>query len=109
MSIRARMIILIITCTLLLISVISYRVQRLVSEAALETFQGNAREQSLRINDIITTYLRSGEITVETLAKKPELLAVKGKLTSFADTTEPTLLVRETFSQIGRASCRERV
>ena len=98
MSIRVRMIILIVVCTLLLISVISYRVQRLVSEAALENFQANAREQSLRINDIINTYLRSGEITVKTLAKRPELLAARDKLTSFVNTTTPTPLVRDNFS-----------
>ena len=98
MSIRARMITLIVVCTLLLISVIAYRVQLLVSDAALETFQSNAREQSLRINDIINTYLRSGEITVRTLAQRPELLAVKGKLTSFVGTKESNPLIRDTFS-----------
>ena len=98
MSIRVRMIILVGVCTLLLISVISYRVQRLVGEAALATFLSNAKEQSLRINDLITTYLRSGEITVKTLAQRPELLATKGKLEPFVETKETNYLIRANFS-----------
>ena len=97
MSIRARMITLVVVCTLLLVSVIAYRVQLLVSEDALATFQSNAKEQTLRINDIINTYLRSGEITVKTLANRPELLATKGKLTSFVNTKKATRLVRDHF------------
>ena len=98
MSIRARMVFLVVVCTVLLVSVISYRVQILVSEAALVSFQSNAKEQSLRINDIITTYLRSGEITVKTLAQRPELLVAKGKLASFVNTKEPAQLIRDSFS-----------
>jgi len=98
MSIRARMITVVIVGTLLMISVISYRVQSLISENALATFQTNAKEQSLRINDIINTYLCSGEITVKTLANRPELLAAKSKLESFVNTKGPSRLIRDNFS-----------
>ena len=103
MSIRFRIITLIVVCVLLLASMIAFRVQVLVSEAALATFQANAKEQSLRIDDIITTYLCSGERIVATLAKRPELLAAKGKLKSFMDTKEPASLKRDTFSPEVRA------
>ena len=98
MSIRARIIALIVVCGFLLVCVISYRVQVLVSNAALANFQANAKEQILRLNDLITIYLTGGETTVKTLAGRPELVAAKGKLTSFKDTTEPALLDRSTFS-----------
>ena len=98
MSIRARIIILIIVCVLLLVSMIAFRVQLLVSEAALAAFQSNAKEQALRIKDIIITYLSSGERIVATLAERPELLATKGKLQSFMDTKEPTSFDRDSFS-----------
>jgi len=98
MSIRARMITLVVVCVLLLVSLISFRVQTLVSEGALATFQVNAFEQALRINDLIITYLSSGETTVKTLAQRPELLAARGKLKSFMHTTEPTPLIRDDFS-----------
>ncbi|MDR2726770.1 MAG: hypothetical protein LBC10_02105, partial [Deltaproteobacteria bacterium] len=67
MSIRVRVITLIVACVLLLASVIAFRVQVLVSEAALATFQSNAKEQAVRINDTIITYLSSGERIVATL------------------------------------------
>ena len=98
MSIRARIITLVVICVLLLVSVISFRVRTLVSEAALATFQSNAKEQSLRINDLIITYLRSGERIVKTLAQRPEMLAAKGKLESYAKTSEPAILIRDNFS-----------
>ena len=98
MSIRARITTLIAVCVFLLVGVICFRVQSLVSESALATFQSHAQEQALRINDIIITYLSSGENIVKTLAKRPELLAAKGRLTSFKDTKEPTPLNREAFS-----------
>ncbi|MCL2457942.1 MAG: response regulator [Desulfobulbus sp.] len=92
-----------VICVLLLASVIAFRVQVLVSEAALATFQSNAVEQGLRINDIIITYLSSGERIVATLAQRPELLAAKGKLQSFMGTKEPAPLQRDTFSPEVRA------
>ncbi|MDR0239944.1 MAG: methyl-accepting chemotaxis protein, partial [Deltaproteobacteria bacterium] len=61
-------------------------------------FQVNAKEQTLRIQDIIVTYLSSGESIVKTLAKRPELLAAKGKLESFKDTKEAVTLKPETFT-----------
>jgi len=102
MSIRARIITLVVVCVLLLVSVIAYRVQVLVSDAALMTFQANAKEQCLRINDIIITYLSSGENIVRTLAKRPELFAAKGKLQSFKDTKEAVTLNPETFTPVVR-------
>ncbi|MCL1916227.1 MAG: response regulator [Desulfovibrionaceae bacterium] len=104
MSIRARVISLIVVCILLLASVISFRVQVLVSEAALATFQSNAKEQALRINDTIITYLNSGERIVATLAERPELRAAKGKLPSFMHTKEPAPLNRDSFSPEVRAA-----
>ena len=98
MSIRARIITLVVICILLLVGVISFRVQVLVSEAALENFQSNAKEQSARINDIIATYLSSGEIIAKTLAQRTELLAAKGRLESFKDTKEPVTLKAENLT-----------
>jgi methyl-accepting chemotaxis protein len=70
----------------------------LMNDAALTAFQANAREQAARINDIITTYLSSGESIVTTLAQRPELFAARGKLDSFMQTKEPTPLIRDNFS-----------
>ncbi|MCL1985154.1 MAG: hypothetical protein FWG59_01720, partial [Betaproteobacteria bacterium] len=103
MSIRARIITLVVVCVFLLVGVISFRVQVLVNDAALAAFQANAKEQALRINDIIVSYLKSGESIVKTLAKRPELLAAKGKLQSFKDTRESTPLNRDAFSPEVRA------
>jgi len=104
MSIRTRIITLVVVCVLLLVCVVSYRVRELVNEAALASFQSSAREQTQRINDIITIYLRSGESIVKTLAKRPELLAAKGKLESFKDTKEATTPRPESFSPEVRAA-----
>ena len=98
MSIRVRIITLVVACVLLLAGVIAYRVQVLVHDSALATFQANAKEQASRIDDIINTYLRSGENIVKTLTKRPELLAAKGKLPSFKDTKEAVTPKPETFS-----------
>jgi len=102
MSIRARIITLIVVCVVLLVGVIAYRVQVLVHASALATFQTNAKEESSRLNDIITTYLSSGESIVKTLAKRPELLAAKGKLASFKDTKEVTTPKPESLSPEAR-------
>jgi len=56
MSIRVRIIALVVVCVVLLVCVVSYRVQVLMSDAALASFQASAKEQALRINDIIVTY-----------------------------------------------------
>ena len=98
MSIRARIITLVVVCVVLLVCVVSYRVQVLVSDAALANFQSSAKEQALRINDIIVTYLSSGESIVKTLAKRPELFAAKGKLESYMHTKTPAPLKRDAFS-----------
>jgi len=82
--------------------VISYKVQTLVSEAALVNFQTSAKEQSARINDIIAAYLRSGESIAKTLAQRPELLAAKGKLESFKDTKAPVTLEAGKLTQVVR-------
>ena len=98
MSIRFRIITLTVVCLSLLVSVTSFRVRMLMNDAALTAFQANAREQAARINDIITTYLSSGESIVTTLAQRPELFAARGKLDSFMQTKEPTPLIRDNFS-----------
>ena len=102
MSIRARIIVLVVASIFLLVGVISFRVKTVVSDAALATFQFNAQEQASRINDIIVTYLNSGESIVKTLAKRPELLAARGKLESFKDTEQPLTLDPETFPPVVR-------
>ncbi|MDR2695371.1 MAG: methyl-accepting chemotaxis protein, partial [Deltaproteobacteria bacterium] len=102
MTIRARILTLVVVCILLLAGVISFRVHVLVSDAALATFQSNAREQALRLNDVIVTYLSSGESIVKALAGRPELLAAKGKLESFKDTKEAVTLKPETFPPVVR-------
>lgn len=98
MSIRARIIALVVVCVLLLAGVLAFRVNTLINNNAITTFQENAREQTARINDIIITYLSSGETIVRTLATKPELHAAIGKLESFKDTKESVTLDPSTFS-----------
>ena len=98
MSIRARITALVVVCIVLLVGVISYRVQVLAQEAALAAFVSSAQEQTARIHDIIVAYLSSGESIVKTLAKRPELLAAKGRLSSFKDTRQATTLNPDTFS-----------
>ena len=73
MSIRARIILLMVVCVLLLVGVVSYRVSHLAESTALSDFHSEAKGQMERIEDIITTYLKSGESIVLTLADRPEL------------------------------------
>ena len=97
MSIRMRIIVLIVFCVLLIVGAVAYRVGDSVSLSAQQSFQENAKEQLERIDDIANTYLSSGESIVNTLAQRPEMFAANGKLPIFSETTTATALVYDEF------------
>ena len=103
MSIRARIILLMVICVFLLVGIVSYRVSHLANSSALDNFHSEALGQMDRIDDIVTTYLKSGESIVTTLSERPELPAVNGKLESFKDTTEVVTVDPETLSPPAKA------
>ncbi len=98
MSIRTRIILLLSLCIVLLVAAASVTILTYSSRSARDVFTANSRAQLERINDIIDTYLSSGQSIAGTLAGRAELAAAYGKLTDYSKTTETTPIVFEQLS-----------
>ena len=93
MSIRTRIVMLVSLSVLIIVCLASAIIYRTASSNALRQFEQQSQSQLHRIEDIIATYLSSGQTIVTTLAAKQELLDAHDKLTDYSQTQEATPLV----------------
>ena len=93
MSIRNRIILLVTVSIIIVVSVTSATIYRTASKNAEELFVVQSKSQLLRINDIVATYLGSGQIIATSLATKQELLDAHTKLKDYSKTEVATPLI----------------
>ena len=93
MSIRSRIILLVSISIFIVVSVTSVTIYRTASTNAEELFAVQSESQLSRINDIVATYLGSGQIIATSLAAKQELLDAHTKLIDYSKTEAATPLI----------------
>lgn len=98
MSIRSRILLLLSLTIVIILAAASILIFTTASSTSKKAFTRDSEAQLGRVNDIIETYLSSGENVVQTLASRPELINAYGHLTVYADTTEATPLDHASFS-----------
>ena len=98
MTIRLKVIILLLCSILLVASGISVAAWTTSVRFSDEQFASNAASQLDRVEELVSSFLRSGEQVAKALAGMPEGKQAKGTLTNYTATTENTQMDRTGFS-----------
>jgi methyl-accepting chemotaxis protein len=92
MTIRKKIIALLLCSIIVLVAGISLTVFSSARQAAVDTFRILADSQLERVEERITTFMEPGMMSVAYLAGLPLVQESRGKLTSYLDTTQTTTL-----------------